>query len=151
MITANSIDAVLKRKWFAEGMVNNIADTRINIIFVWRGKDNYAHITEMNGDFSVSQMDKIILGTLRERLAHKYQYIYPFEQQLAVVHKDTLFGCIDRKGTEVIAPGYDNIYRFCESMAIASRNGKFGYVAHHAVIPCIYDWAPEWCSHCPTG
>jgi len=139
-----SIDAILKRTWFANGLENSIEDTRINIIFVWRSIDNYSHITELNGDFSVSQIDKIALDKLREKLDGKYQYIYPFEQQLAVVSKDNKFGCIDLSGNEAIGLEYDNIFRFSETMAISTINGKFGYVSNHTIVPCVYDWAGEF-------
>lgn len=52
-----------------------------------------------------------------------YDYVYYFEEGLAVVEKDSKKGYIDKEGKEVIPCVYDNASDFANGIATVQKDG----------------------------
>ncbi len=67
-----------------------------------------------------------------------------FSEGLAVLHRDTLYGFIDKTGKEIIPFIYQYAYGFKNGLAWVKKNGKWGMVNKNGIesMPCEYDMAP---------
>ena len=59
-----------------------------------------------------------------DTMTNKYDYVGDFNQGVAIVVKDNLYGVIIMGGNEIIAPSYDYISSFRDGYAEAIRKGE---------------------------
>ena len=73
----------------------------------------------------------------------KYDWVYGFNEGLAVVNLNGKRGYINKSGKEVVPPKYDGVYPFHEGLATVKLNGKCGYInkSGKEVVPPKYDRA----------
>ena len=85
-----------------------------------------------------------------------YGFIFPIEKKLSMVNNGTIFknvgtslsysqdgkwGCIDRRGKEIINCQYDLMYPFRDNITFVRKNGKWGCINEKGkeIIPCEYE------------
>lgn len=73
----------------------------------------------------------------------RFSHAFPFREGLAAVVTDGKIGFIDRNGTVVIAPAFEDrqataaesgLYVFSEGLALIRENGKYGYIDKKGTI-----------------
>lgn len=89
-------------------------------------------------------------------ISKRYGFIYPIENGLSIVNngmefynvgrelsasKDGLWGCIDKRGKEIIPCKYELMYPFRENITFVRINGLWGCIDKRGkeIIPCKYD------------
>lgn len=77
---------------------------------------------------------------------HQFQRINGFSEGLAYVVVDGKWGFIDRTGTVVIQPQFDDAGCFRNGIAPVEKNKKWGYVDQkgNVVIDFVWDWASDF-------
>ncbi|MEA1910455.1 MAG: WG repeat-containing protein, partial [Spirochaetota bacterium] len=76
-----------------------------------------------------------------------YSYMSSFQEDMAVIKKDELFGYLNFKGIEIIKPQYNTAYRFSEGLAVVIKGsyetGLRGYIDTEGnyVIEPKFNWA----------
>ena len=71
----------------------------------------------------------------------KYDNIYRFVHERAIVEANNKYGFIDKTGIEVIPIIYDEVWNFCGELAPVRLNGKWGVIDEtgNEVLSFIYD------------
>lgn len=123
------------RKW---GFINTYGDLVIPAIYdevagfkddrVWVKKGNSCGIIDFAGN---------------EIIPIAYEEITPldFPETIARVREGGLFGFVNIRGEEIVAPRFEDAGFFSEGMAYVMKNGKYGFVDKNGklVIPLRYD------------
>jgi hypothetical protein len=81
----------------------------------------------------------------------KYDKIESFYNNLLELKLNKKFGIINYQGIEIAAVIYDYIALLKEDMALAERNGFYGYIdtLGREIITCKYNLRPGSCLHEP--
>lgn len=66
--------------------------------------------------------------TGKEIIPLQYSSVSGFNDSMAVVKKDSLFGVINMKGEYVIPPKFKSLNNFHCGLAVAFKDGKYGYI-----------------------
>ena len=76
----------------------------------------------------------------------KYDDVASFSEGLARVKLDRKWGCIDKKGQEVIPLKYDSVNQFSEGMARVKLEEKYGFVdaTGEECVPLKYDYSESF-------
>lgn len=87
-----------------------------------------------------------IRGNVVAETAHKYDYIYDFENGYARVNMDRKYGIINEKGEEIIPPEYDDIVlkyegEPAEGYFSAVKDGKVGFLDLQGNVTCDFVYA----------
>lgn len=85
----------------------------------------------------------IILFSLTgcEKKKTTFEEALPFNNNIACVKSDGLYGFINKEGEFIIPPTYETAQSFINDMAIVKSNGKYGAINinNEEIIPFIYD------------
>jgi len=94
--------------------------------------------------YTVSAADEITVKEIVSGL--KYDYIFPFNDGLAIVIKNQKWGYIDKSGKEIIPLEFDKAQNFKDGLAIVVKNQKCGFIdkSGKIVIPCEYEYAESF-------
>lgn len=68
-------------------------------------------------------------------------FLFPFK-------RGSLYGFMNHKGIEIYSPQYESLNLFSEGLALAMKNGQYGYVdkLNNVVIPFQFDFATDFVS-----
>ena len=66
-------------------------------------------------------------------------FLFPFK-------RGNLYGFMNHKGIEIYSPQYESLSLFSEGLALAMKNGQYGYVdkLNNVVIPFQFDYATDF-------
>ncbi|MDR1322681.1 MAG: WG repeat-containing protein [Gracilibacteraceae bacterium] len=86
-----------------------------------------------NGKYGVLNQDGQVL------IPFEYEYMYDYDDGLAIVRKDGLYGVVNKNGT-VLPFGYEDITNTWNNMVVAKQDGAYGVIdlAGQPVIPFEY-------------
>ncbi len=82
----------------------------------------------------------------RIKIPAKYDHVFEFSEDRAVVGNKFKYGIIDNKGEEVTELKYDEVSTFTEGMARVRKDYKYGFINHSGeeIVPIIYDYADNF-------
>ncbi len=68
-------------------------------------------------------------------------FLFPFK-------RGNLYGFMNHKGIEIYSPQYESLNLFSEGLALAMKNGQYGYVdkLNNVIIPFQFDFATDFLS-----
>ncbi len=79
-------------------------------------------------------------------ISNAYEGISDFNEGLAIVKNNLLYGAIDKNGKEEIALQYQSMGEFSDGLSTAQKNNTFGYVDSKGLptIPFMFQWAEKF-------
>lgn len=101
-------------------------------------KNGRAIIKKGNSYFVINRTGTII--------SNAYEGISDFNEGLAIVKNNLLYGAIDKNGKEEIPMQYQSMAEFNEGLSAAQKNNTFGYVDSKGLptIPFMFQWAEKF-------
>lgn len=152
-------EAGIKGLYFAKkngkiGIVNEkgslITPFLYSLIYFFEYGAAFAH--RSGGGFGyLDSTGKEIIPCIYDDIAHAeliydHDIEYDFVNDFMLVSRNNLWGYVDRNGTEVILPTFEEAMNFSENMAAVKQDGKWGYINQQGefVIAPIFEEAMEF-------